>query len=180
MVSPMPTGADAAAPLLAPGDGLLASPSPLAFSFPSPGVGRTPGAHVVQEGRLSLEMFNLAAEAGLAGQPGAAMDLLAPLHSAALARATAAGALKGGCHRDEKIRGSSFNAPSPRRDAHARPPPAPAGSAIPHPNPPTGNQQPKLTPPALVTATTEQLNAKASLAPAPHPQLSLDVITLLN
>lgn len=33
--------------------------SPLNWPFQSPGLGRTPGAYVVQEGRLSLEVFDL-------------------------------------------------------------------------------------------------------------------------
>lgn len=37
-----------------------------------------------------------------------------------------------------------------------------AGSSIVQPNPSAGNQQPKLTPPALATATSEQLSAKVS------------------
>lgn len=53
--------------------------SPLKIPFQSPGFGRTPGAYVVQEGRLSLEMFDFA-ETNLASPANYHnMDLLASL-----------------------------------------------------------------------------------------------------
>jgi len=62
--------------------------SPLKIPFQSPGFGRTPGAYVVQEGRLSLEMFDFA-ETNLTSpgiHPG--LDLLAPMDGAAQGKST--------------------------------------------------------------------------------------------
>lgn len=54
MLSPIPTRQEVGAPLASPGELL---PSPVGWPLSSPHFGRTPGAYVVQEGRLSLEMF---------------------------------------------------------------------------------------------------------------------------
>ena len=78
---------------MSPGDQLLASP--LGLTFPSPGLGRTPGAHVVQEGRLSLEMLGIMPEAALAGY--VATGILAPLNAEAAVRPRNAGVLKSEC-----------------------------------------------------------------------------------
>lgn len=53
-----------------------------------------------------------------------------------------------------------------------------AGSSIAQPNPSAGNQQPKLTPPALVTATSEQIIAKVSSWPlgSYSPQQLLQIL----
>lgn len=128
----MPLGPEVAPPLMSPGGQLLASP--LGLTFPSPGLGRTPGAHVVQEGRLSLEMLGMLPADALAGYAatGVPPGILAPLNAEASVRAGIAGVLK--------------------------------SSSIVQPNPSAGNQQPKLTPPALATATSEQLSAKDAYA----------------
>ena len=86
-------------PLLSPGDPLLSSP--LNFSLPSPatGLGRTPGAHVVQEGRLSLEMFGLVAPGELGGStgPGSGIEMLAQLNAHVSGRGGGTGLPKGEC-----------------------------------------------------------------------------------
>jgi hypothetical protein len=95
MLSPIPLGPEAVPPLMSPGDQLLASP--LGLTFPSPGLGRTPGAHVVQEGRLSLEMLGIIMpEVALAGYANAEVPpgVLAPLNAEASVRAGNAGVLK--------------------------------------------------------------------------------------
>jgi hypothetical protein len=95
MLSPMPLGPEVVPPLLSPGDQLLASPR---FAFPSP-IGRTPGAHVVQEGRLSLEMLGLLPEATLAGYAAAGVPpgILAPLNADASVRGGNGGVVKSEC-----------------------------------------------------------------------------------
>lgn len=76
MLSPQPLNpADYAVVPTSPGQ-LLISPLKLPVPFNSPGFGRTPGAYVVQEGRLSLEMFDLGPHLASPNlQP--ALDLLA-------------------------------------------------------------------------------------------------------
>lgn len=97
MLSPMPLGPEVAPPLMSPGGQLLASP--LGLTFPSPGLGRTPGAHVVQEGRLSLEMLGMLPADALAGYAatGVPPGILAPLNAEASVRAGIAGVLKSEC-----------------------------------------------------------------------------------
>lgn len=89
MLSPMPIRPELGGPLSSPGQ-LLASPG---WPLTSPRLGRTPGAYVVQEGRLSLEMFHLGdAEDGQRGARSS-LDLAATLDEGAAA--AAAGLQKG-------------------------------------------------------------------------------------
>lgn len=95
MLSPMPLGPEVAPPLMSPGGQLLASP--LGLTFPSPG--RTPGAHVLQESRLSLEMLGMLPPDALAGYAatGVPPGISAPLNAEASVRAEIAGVLKSEC-----------------------------------------------------------------------------------
>jgi hypothetical protein len=160
MLSPIPLGPEAPPPpLMSPGDQLLATHSPaLDLTFPSPGLGRTPGAHVVQEGRLSLEMLGLIMPEAAANTGVPPIGILAPfLNAEASVRA---GILKSECHAGFLNRVSCLCHDTPLgcsySDCFFD---FSAGASIENPS---GNQQPKLTPPVLATATSEQLNAKVS------------------
>jgi hypothetical protein len=92
MLSPVPLRQELGPPLNSPG-ALLASPLGSGWPLTSPRLGRSPGAYVVQEGRLSLEMFAFGdGEEGKA-VPHPSLDLTATLDGGANA---AGGALHRG------------------------------------------------------------------------------------